>query len=362
MEELSTTTKLLFWCGLAIVMLIPVLIVWRGVKKQREQAIKEGGIEIGSTNSRDFEKGMRFYREAQPSQHEWDRFRSEKQTALSKALEIFNRIVEEDKNNVNALIMKAQVLAEDDRASNRWESALSEVERAIQLAPNCAKAYEVQGNLLVRIVGRTCGLDGTDLKARADSYKRAFDIDPNYKSEFGSMRLRGGNTNEGFRKEIEWMYRRSKEMKISHENTAKLRTMQEQGQTDVYSEIRGTLKYTDGMSTKSVEEAVIALMDYAVKASPEISEDEIQKRYSMIATKWGSQKLYDGDHEKMSDLVDKNLRSIKSTLGFSEFEIKSLENEGCGQINAILTSSFVGIRVWKNRGRYFVCGNRSFMV
>lgn len=114
------------------------------------------------------------------------------------------------------------------------------------------------------------------------------------------------------------------------------------------------------VSTKSPEDAVSALFDKALEATPNLSIDTVKSHYDRLKGPWSSQKLFQGSRDKLRSIVLANLRRIKSEPGFRGFEVSVELTQGAARIYATVPPYAIPISVWRAGENYLACGNSDF--
>jgi hypothetical protein len=138
------------------------------------------------------------------------------------------------------------------------------------------------------------------------------------------------------------------------------RQLAAEAQTDADATEREPLPEFKESETRSAEEATELLLSGAIRAVPVLSEARIRNAWLSVAGSWASQKLYEGSHSEISELVLRNLSGLGARSDFYKFAVKTYED--CAQVSAFLSNPnrFVGVRVWRSESKFFACGNAAF--
>lgn len=176
-----------------------------------EQSIKLVVEMVGFTTI--FEQAMKIYREAQPKSESLA-LPSFDKDRLSKSYLMFSTLTKLDPTSVDTLIMKGQC-ASDSRDQDLMRLTLPDLERALELAPNNARLFEVRGEFLSRlhVSGRDEIEDGTEsyYTTKIGNFRKALEIDPNYSSDYGENIAERRTTNSAFRNYLQTLERELKD-------------------------------------------------------------------------------------------------------------------------------------------------------
>jgi uncharacterized RDD family membrane protein YckC len=114
------------------------------------------------------------------------------------------------------------------------------------------------------------------------------------------------------------------------------------------------------VSTTSAEDAVAALFDKALAATPNLSIDAVESHFDMLKGPWCSQKLIRGSRDRIRSVVLENLRRIQSEAGFRDFTISVELTRGAAQLFANVRPYAIPLCVWRSGDVYLACGNSDF--
>ena len=112
----------------------------------------------------------------------------------------------------------------------------------------------------------------------------------------------------------------------------------------------------------SPKEAVRILFKEVMPQVPVLDTQRILEEYKDVAMSWGSRHLYDGSEKHIAQVVRRNLDRISREEGFQCFVIRLLKRDKCARVGALHGpgEGFVPIRLWRDAGRVYACGNTLF--
>jgi len=116
------------------------------------------------------------------------------------------------------------------------------------------------------------------------------------------------------------------------------------------------------VTTPSPVKATDILFREGVPAAPAEPAGKVRGDYESLQRSWGSEVLVEGTESVVRAVVLKNLQRIADEPEFREFDV-GVEGDpdiGFAQINAIFSTLFVPVRVWRGQDKLYACGNSLF--